>query len=183
MVDAINWSLNGSVNSSSSQLEWTVGYNANVDIVDWVSSHEAIVDNFVHAHASRNRHQERHSQFSRAINRNDRSHPYDRVSMVGEGEFHVFARTFDVGKVDIIPACGVSSHLSALVPIEVDKVLAQARVGSSVLHVETKCDSLIRSDHEIHICSIHAIVETLKTNHFLYEATYYVRSSKSEIHC
>ena len=101
--------------------------------------------------------------------------------MVGEGEFHVFARAFDVGKVDIIPACGVSSYLSTLVPIEVDKVLAQARVGSSVLHVKTEVDSLIRSDLKINLSSVYLVVHLLEASQLINESANDIRSYNAQV--
>ena len=176
MVYAIYWFFNRCINCSCAHNQCLFCQHAQVDVINWLSSHEAVVNHFIYTCIWIYRYDCRNGQLSRAVNRYHCSHPYDCVGWVGEGQFDVFARIFDFGNIHIIPLNLIRSQSSTLVPVERNQILAQTWVGALVLHIQTKAKCLIRSNFQIHLLCIYFAVQLLETLQFVEKTTYEVWS-------
>ena len=146
MIYAIYWLFYSSVNKLCTHYDSILCQHTYIDIVDWLSSHKAIVDYFINACAWIYRYNHWYSQLSWAVNRNHSCQPYDGVGWVGEGELNMFARTFYFGNIYIVPLCLTRGQCCAFVPIERNQILAQAWVGGRILHIQSKAKFLVRSN-------------------------------------
>ena len=146
MIYAIYWLFYSSVNKLCTHYDSILCQHTCIDIVDWLSGHEAIVDYFINACAWIYRYNHWYSQLSWAVNRNHSCQPYDGVGWVGEGELNMFARTFYFGNIYIVPLCLTRGQCCTFVPIERNQILAQAWVGGRILHIQSKAKFLVRSN-------------------------------------
>ena len=176
MVDAIYWFFNDCVDKFSTHHDSVFCQHAYIDIVNWLSSHEAIVDYFINACTWIYRNHHWYGQFSWAVDRNNCCQPHDGVGWVGEGELNMFARTFHFGNIYIVPLCLTRGQCCAFVPIERNQILAQAWTGSRIYHIKTKTKFLGRGHMQIHLCSIYFIINFLDTCQLLYKTTYHIGS-------
>ena len=178
---AISWWKDSRISRLSLQLQCAIGHDTYIYIMYISYSKQLVVDHLIHAHASRHWYEERHSQLRWTLSRNHSSSPYDRVGMVGECEFHVFASSLHCINIHIKPLWFALHYLSTLVPVEGNQVFAQAWVGSFIYYVQTKCKWLVRMDFQIYILSIHLVVCALKACELLDESAQNVWSQSTNL--
>ena len=100
--------------------------------------------------------------------------------MVGKGQFNMLTRILNGSQIHIVPRWSTRLNLSALVPIEGYKILAQARTSSSIHHIQTKTNWLVCIYLHIEVSRIYLIVCTLKTSKLFQQFTQNVWSQHTK---
>ena len=150
----------GAVNSRSNlsslllslDLDIAIGINSHIDIIDRRRSDEAVVDPFVHAHASRYREYHWQTHIEWALVCKECSHPCDRVRCIGECEFNLLLIVLEVSNIKLIPASIVGSDGSTSSPIEIGSIVATKCIA--ILNAKAEHDRLVGSYLEVELSNL-----------------------------
>ena len=167
---AICWRNDSSFDAFSFQLQCAICHYTYIYIMQISHSKQLIIDYMINARVSRYRHDQWHSQFGRTFHRYHSSRPYEWISVVSEGQFHMLTRCLHSIEVHVVPLHTITFlYFRTLIPIKGNQVIAQARIGSRVHYVQTKTDRLVRMNLQINILGIYLIIYTLYASQFLQE--------------
>ena len=161
-IETISRWSNYCIVGGSSHLKSAISHHTYVDIIYIWYCKILIINKLVNAHTSRYRKNEWHGQLSWTINRYHGSSPYERVSMVGKGQFDMLTSILNSSQIYIIPYRGTSLDLSTLVPIESHEILAQAWTSSFINHIKSKLKRLISCNLQIYVSSLYFVRSFLK---------------------